>query len=181
MNVTLIHAGLVRDFLSDTLSHEILFISLMQDQNQNILFLRFKSKTGEPMGISQVRSSVRSAAIRAGLENFSGTHMLRHSAAKDMINSGIDIKVIADVLGHDSVETSPSEICKLRTLDVDLINGFIAVNETKFSKSRVLPIHRTTVENLREYLCKRNHLLQCNISEYFFLSTGGKELKLRNF
>lgn len=58
------------------------------------------------MGTSQVRCSVRSAAIRAGLTKFSGTHMLRHSAAKDMINSGIDIKVIADVLGHDSIETS---------------------------------------------------------------------------
>jgi len=71
-----------------------------------VLFLRSKSKTGEPMGTSQVRCSVRSAAIRAGLNKFSGTHMLRHSAAKDMINSGIDIKVIADVLGHDSIETS---------------------------------------------------------------------------
>jgi len=74
----------------------------------------------------------------------------------------------------------PSEVCNLKNLDIDLLNEFITVKETKFSKSRVLPLHRTTVEKLQKYLCNRNHLLQCNISDYFFLSTGGKELKLIN-
>lgn len=73
---------------------------------ERILFVRFKKEIGQPMGTSQVRSTVRRAAIRAGLENFTGTHMLRHTAAKDMINNGVDLKMIADILGHESIETT---------------------------------------------------------------------------
>ena len=70
------------------------------------LFVRFKNKQGEPMGTSQVRNTVREAAMRAGLKHFSGPHMFRHTAAKEMINSDIDLKTIADVLGHKSIETT---------------------------------------------------------------------------
>lgn len=73
---------------------------------ERILFVRFKKELGQPMGTSQVRSTVRRAAIRARLENFTGTHMLRHTAAKEMINNGVDLKMIADILGHKSIETT---------------------------------------------------------------------------
>lgn len=73
---------------------------------ERILFVRFKNKQGHPMGASQVRNTVRNAAIRAGLAHFTGTHMLRHTLAKELINSGIDLKTMADILGHESVETT---------------------------------------------------------------------------
>ena len=73
---------------------------------ERILFVRFKNVLGYQMGTSQVRETVRGAAVRAGLEHFKGTHMLRHTAAKEMINNGIDLKTIADVLGHESIETT---------------------------------------------------------------------------
>lgn len=73
---------------------------------ERILFVRFNREIGQPMGTSQVRGTVRRAAIRAGLENFTGTHMLRHTAAKDMINNGVDLKMIADIFGHKSIETT---------------------------------------------------------------------------
>ncbi|WP_171046263.1 tyrosine-type recombinase/integrase [Lentibacillus cibarius] len=73
---------------------------------ERILFVRFKKEPGQPMGTSQVRNTVRGAAIRAGLENFTGTHMLRHTAAKEMINNGVELKMIADILGHESIETT---------------------------------------------------------------------------
>lgn len=71
-----------------------------------ILFLRSKSERGEPMGTSQIRATIRRAAIRANIKNFKGTHSLRHLAGKNMINADIDIKVIADILGHESIETT---------------------------------------------------------------------------
>lgn len=73
---------------------------------ERILFIRFKNERGKPMGTSRVCYSVRSAAIRAKLDNFSGPHMLRHTAAKNMLNNGIDLKKIADILGHESIETT---------------------------------------------------------------------------
>ncbi|WP_058305991.1 tyrosine-type recombinase/integrase [Gracilibacillus massiliensis] len=76
------------------------------DTQERILFVRFKKELGQPMGTSQVRNTVRRAAIRAGIENFTGTHMLRHTAAKEMINNGVDLKMIADILGHESIETT---------------------------------------------------------------------------
>lgn len=70
------------------------------------LFVRYKNQPGESMGVSQVRSTVRGAAIRAGLKNFTGTHSLRHTVAKEMINNGTSLKIIADILGHESIETT---------------------------------------------------------------------------
>lgn len=73
---------------------------------ERILFVRYKNQLGESMGVSQVRSTVRRAAIRAGLNNFTGPHSLRHTVAKKMINNGTSLKAIADVLGHESIETT---------------------------------------------------------------------------
>lgn len=73
---------------------------------ERTLFVRAKNLKGFPMGVSQIRNTLRIAALKAGLENFTGTHMLRHSAAKEMICNGVDLKTIADVLGHESIETT---------------------------------------------------------------------------
>lgn len=73
---------------------------------ERTLFVRFKNPQGFPMGTSQVRQTVRKAAIRAGLAHFTGPHTLRHTAAKEMINQGIDLKTLADILGHESIETT---------------------------------------------------------------------------
>lgn len=73
---------------------------------ERIVFVRYKNQSGENMGVSQVRGTVRRAAIRAGLDNFTGTHSLRHTVAKKMINSGTSLKTIADILGHESIETT---------------------------------------------------------------------------
>jgi site-specific recombinase XerD len=73
---------------------------------ERTLFIRFRHEEGQVMGVSQIRGTVRRAAVRAGLENFKGTHMFRHKAGKDMIMSGVGIKSIADVLGHESIETA---------------------------------------------------------------------------
>ena len=73
---------------------------------EKILFVRFKKEKGYLMGSSQIRTTIRNAAVRAKLERFSGVHMLRHTTAQEMINSGIDIKTIADILGHKSIETT---------------------------------------------------------------------------
>lgn len=70
------------------------------------LFVKYKNQLGESMGVSQVRSTVRRAAIKAGLENFPGTHALRHTVAKEMVNNGTSLKIIADILGHESIETT---------------------------------------------------------------------------
>jgi site-specific recombinase XerD len=73
---------------------------------ERVIFVRFKREKGQAMGVSQIREAVRRAAIRANLNSFNGTHMLRHKVARDMIIHGVDIKTIADILGHESIETT---------------------------------------------------------------------------
>ena len=69
------------------------------------VFLRNKSRRGEPMSKSQIRNSLRYQARLAGVGDF-GTHMLRRRAATSMVERGVPMKVVADVLGHAEVQTT---------------------------------------------------------------------------
>lgn len=69
------------------------------------IFLRNKSHRGEPMNTSQMRGSLRYQARLAGIADF-GTHMLRRKAATSMVERGVPMKVVADVLGHIEVQTT---------------------------------------------------------------------------
>jgi integrase/recombinase XerD len=49
-----------------------------------------------------------------------------------------------------------SEVVNLNIGDVDFEAGVIKIRETKFYKSRLIPVHPTTTQALREYLAERN-------------------------
>ena len=51
-----------------------------------------------------------------------------------------------------------SEAVGLDRGDLDLVHGRLVVRNSKFGKSRQLPLHPTTVEALREYLRVRDQL-----------------------
>lgn len=71
------------------------------------VFLRHAHLRGTPVTAATLKAEVRRAWQRAGLyERFSGTHVLRHTAATRMKQEGVSLKFIADVLGHDSVQTT---------------------------------------------------------------------------
>ena len=69
-----------------------------------------------------------------------------------------------------------SEALRLTLKDVDLSAGIITVNEAKFHKSRLVPLHSTTTEALRRYTCLRNAKLPAPPSDDFFLSDGGRRV-----
>lgn len=75
----------------------------------------------------------------------------------------------------------PSEVCNLTDGDVDLDKGLITIKETKFSKSRILPLHETTVSKLKSYVEERNRLRKNFLDPHFVITTGGENLILRNF
>jgi site-specific recombinase XerD len=77
------------------------------DSTNRSIFLRFAHQRGQAMGREQIRGTVRRAYARAGITTtITGTHILRHSKAKDMYECGSSLKVIADVLGHESIDTT---------------------------------------------------------------------------
>jgi site-specific recombinase XerD len=71
------------------------------------LFVRFSHRCGEPMGREQIRGTVRRAYARAGISSsITGTHIIRHSKAKHLYEEGSSLKIIADILGHESIDTT---------------------------------------------------------------------------
>ena len=71
------------------------------------LFIRHSVPFGISLNTEQVRGAMRRAYSRAGFSNrITGTHILRHTAASRMHQNGATIKQLADVLGHQSIDTT---------------------------------------------------------------------------
>ena len=68
------------------------------------------------------------------------------------------------------------EAIALDRKDVDLHQGLLTVRQAKFNKSRLIPIHFTTREKLREYERLRDHRHPHPTSPSFFLSERGTRL-----
>ena len=71
-----------------------------------------------------------------------------------------------------------SEACRLTTDDADLDNGILTIRETKFRKSRLVPLHPTTARALRRYADRRDACLAAPRSEYFFRTEQSPRLTL---
>jgi integrase/recombinase XerD len=64
------------------------------------------NRVGGPMRPQSVRSKLRRLAARAGLERRVTPHMLRHTAATLLIETGVDIRFVQKLLGHASIATT---------------------------------------------------------------------------
>ena len=69
-----------------------------------------------------------------------------------------------------------SEVIRLDHADVDLKQGLLTVRLTKFSKSRLIPLHPSTVKKLKRYLHRRDELYPRPLTARFFLSNQGTPL-----
>jgi integrase len=68
------------------------------------------------------------------------------------------------------------EVIRLDRTDVDLEQGLLTVRLTKFSKSRLIPLHSSTVKELKVYLQRRDQLYPRPSTSRFFLSNQGTPL-----
>jgi integrase/recombinase XerD len=64
-----------------------------------------------------------------------------------------------------------SEPINLKDEDVDLDAGILTIHGAKFGKSRMVPLHATTKEALREYKDARDRLVKARSCSNFFVST----------
>ena len=68
------------------------------------------------------------------------------------------------------------EILALDRDDVDLQQGVLTVTKSKFNKTRLIPLHESTVRKLGAYVRRRDTLLPEGITSGFFVSDGGVRL-----
>lgn len=68
------------------------------------------------------------------------------------------------------------EALRIKRDDVDLDGGLLAIRDTKFGKSRLVPIHSTTVAVLTDYAKRRDALFATPISPTFFVGEQGRAL-----
>lgn len=72
-----------------------------------------------------------------------------------------------------------SEALRLERRDVDLKQGLLHIRETKFYKSRHVPLHSTTVRALQRYASRRDRAVPSATTVRFFLADQGRPLHLR--
>ena len=70
-----------------------------------------------------------------------------------------------------------SEARNLELDDVDLKTGVLTVRNTKFGKTRLVPLHASTCKVLQDYIDRRRrHWAQRPVSSYLFVSSRGNRL-----
>lgn len=75
--------------------------------DSRFLFVQHRAPVGKPLSTSGIGRLVERIARRAGLQDrVTGTHIFRHSLASRMLGAGAQLKQIADVLGHQSIDTT---------------------------------------------------------------------------
>lgn len=70
----------------------------------------------------------------------------------------------------------PGEALSLDIADVDLQSGILAIRETKFGKSRFVPVEDSTRAALASYAKRRDELCPRRATEAFLVSERGKRL-----
>ncbi len=68
------------------------------------------------------------------------------------------------------------EAIALNTSDFDAKHGVLKVRSGKFGKTRLLPLHPSTVAGLRHYVRTRNQLRPRRVSDALFISLAGTPL-----
>ena len=69
------------------------------------IFMRLVAPRDNPVGPDAVRKTIRQAYFHAGLP-YTRSHLLRHTMANRLLASGSSIKEVADVLRHQSLNTT---------------------------------------------------------------------------
>ncbi len=110
---------------------------------------------------------------------YSNDEVIRLLKAAQQLQSPLGFRAAAysSVLGLLAVSGMRiSEPIGLNHKDVDLMHGIITVHQSRFGKSRLVPIHSSTKEALRKYEILRDKIFPKPQTKSFFISEQGTRL-----
>ncbi len=104
------------------------------------------------------------------------------NAAKDLFSpDGIRCKMVATALGLLwSTGLRPSELMELKVKDVCFEKQYLLIRESKFKKSRYVPLHETALAALKQYRIFLDKNITVYDSDNFFVTTYGKAINLHS-
>ena len=110
---------------------------------------------------------------------YSNDEVIRLLRAAQQLQSPLGFRAVtySSVLGLLAVSGMRiSELIGLNHKDVDLIHGIITVHQSRFGKSRLVPIHPSTQKALQKYESLRGRIFPKPQTERFFISEQGTRL-----
>lgn len=68
--------------------------------------LVFPEKSGKKIGANKLRVKLIALAKKAGVENLTQIHALRHTFASHLVMSGVDLPTVQKLMGHSDIQTT---------------------------------------------------------------------------
>jgi site-specific recombinase XerD len=89
-----------------TLGRETVDLMASVPHMKRYTWLFLGKKAGQPMGRYAGQSIYYSALKKSGVRRMGGIHLLRHSFATHLMESGVELPVVQHLLGHSSLRTT---------------------------------------------------------------------------
>ena len=86
----------VRDYIENERSY-------LAQRTGNVLFMNYK---GERITRQAIFKYIKTLAKENGIEKEISPHTLRHSFATHLLERGMDLKMVQDLLGHEDISTT---------------------------------------------------------------------------
>lgn len=78
-----------------------------RDDDFDALFINYRGpKNTRRLSARSVQRRIKKYAVKAGLPKDTTPHVLRHSFATDLLRKGVDIRVLQEFLGHESITST---------------------------------------------------------------------------